>query len=445
MYNNKPREVGADALIAAGLDWLQRFWRTLLSGGKADRVPRLDLTRRHRPDYWIALLTLLLATIGYVAMFSILPAITHGNNDQSNAYMLKQLAFLAVGVVAFVAATRLPLDVFRRYGARLFVAALVISLALPLLGLLHVPIARCALGACRWYRLGPLGTFQPAELLKLGAVLFTANILATEARRGRLNSWDTVWQVLVVLMLVMFVVVLLQKDLGTGVAFVGITLIELVVSGMRWKYVSAAALIILVAGVASIIVAPHRLQRIFTFVGSGTEETNYHINQAILALGSGGMFGRGLGKSVQAFGWLPEAVNDSIFAIWGEMIGWIGSVGLIVLFAGLLYIIIRKVDYLENYYLRLVLGGIFGWLAAHVLMNIGAMTHMIPLTGITLPLVSIGGTSLVFIMLVLGMVLNISRYTTYRRVHNNGEEERDEDFVRGRRQRRPYYTNRRGY
>ena len=187
------------------------------------------------------------------------------------------------------------------------------------------------------------------------------------------------------------------------------------------------------------------MQRIFTFVGSGTEETNYHINQAILALGSGGMFGRGLGKSVQAFGWLPEAVNDSIFAIWGEMIGWIGSVGLIVLFAGLLYVIIRKVDYLENYYLRLVLGGIFGWLAAHVLMNIGAMTHMIPLTGITLPLVSIGGTSLVFIMLVLGMVLNISRYTTYRRVHNNGEEERDEDFMRGRRQRRPYYANRRGY
>ena len=157
------------------------------------------------------------------------------------------------------------------------------------------------------------------------------------------------------------------------------------------------------------------------------------------------MFGRGVGKSVQAFGWLPEAVNDSIFAIIGEMTGWLGSVALIALFVALLWIIIHKVDYTKNYYLRLVLAGVFGWLSSHVIMNVGAMTHMIPLTGITLPLVSIGGTSLVFIMLTLGMVLGISRYTSHRRLHVNGEEAGSEDSLRGRRQRWAHYANRRGY
>jgi cell division protein FtsW len=119
---------------------------------------------------------------------------------------------------------------------------------------------------------------------------------------------------------------------------------------------------------------------------------------------------------VQAFGWLPEAVNDSIFAVLGEMIGWVGICALLLAFAALLYRIISKVELTENRFLRLVLAGIFGWLAAHVILNIGAMTHVLPLTGITLPLVSLGGSSTLFVMTSLGVVFAISRYTLHRKV-----------------------------
>ena len=168
----------------------------------------------------------------------------------------------------------------------------------------------------------------------------------------------------------------------------------------------------------SIIVAPHRIARIATFFGTGTATQDYHINQALIALGSGGVGGRGLGQSVQAFGWLPEAVNDSIFAIFGEMFGFIGVIILIAAFAALLKRVLDKIDYTENLYLRLIVAGVFGWIAAHVLLNIGAMTHLIPLTGITLPLVSLGGTSMLFIMIALGVVFAISRYTVHRKIRN---------------------------
>lgn len=440
MYQGKPVKFNQSVL-----DWLKGFLRLLWQGGSSDRVAQLELPRRHAADYRITVLVMILCMVGYVAMFSILPAITHGNDQASTAYVIKQFAFFGVGVLAFILASRLPLDLFRRYSARIFTIAFLICLALPIMGIFHAPIAKCALGACRWYRLAGVGTFQPAELLKLGALLFVASIITAEARAHRLNDWNTLWQVMAVLMMTLFVVALLQKDLGTGVAFIAIVLAQLVISGMRWSRVAIAVGIIVVAAAVSIVIAPHRLERVMTFVGSGNEESNYHINQAILALGSGGMFGRGVGKSVQAFGWLPEAVNDSIFAIIGEMTGWLGSVALIALFVALLWIIIHKVDYTKNYYLRLVLAGVFGWLSSHVIMNVGAMTHMIPLTGITLPLVSIGGTSLVFIMLTLGMVLGISRYTSHRRLHVNGEEAGSEDSLRGRRQRWAHYANRRGY
>jgi cell division protein FtsW len=242
------------------------------------------------------------------------------------------------------------------------------------------------------------------------------------------------------MMAALFVVVMMQKDLGTGISLVAIVLVQLIIAGLQLRKLMTILGFTAGLAVLSIILAPHRIARVATFFGQGNEAADYHINQAMIALGSGGLTGRGLGESVQAFGWLPEAIHDSIFAIIGESLGFIGLVVLIGLFGLLLRQIIVKVDYIENIYLRLIIAGVFGWIGAHVILNIGAMIHLIPLTGITLPLVSLGGTSMLFIMSSLGIVFAISRYTVHRKVNAEGSGG-DANSVSGRRFGRSRYAN----
>jgi cell division protein FtsW len=215
----------------------------------------------------------------------------------------------------------------------------------------------------------------------------------------------------------------------------------MIIAGIKLRYIALAVAALGAGAVASIMLAPHRIQRILTFFGQGNEVIDYQVNQAMIALGSGGLTGRGLGQSVQAFGWLPEAEHDTIFAILGETLGYVGLVVILIIFAILLKRIISKTDFIENMYLRLVVAGVFGWLTAHVVMNVGGMIHVLPLTGITLPLVSLGGTSMLFIMSSLGVVFAISRYTTHSKI--KAEKGGDHaDSVRRRRLGRSHYANR---
>jgi cell division protein FtsW len=409
-----------------------------------DTAGALKLGRKHRPDYLLVVLIIALALIGLVVLFSITPALTNGDDAATLRFMLRQGLFLVVGLTAFFAASRIPLDFWRRHGVKIFIVAFILCFILPIMGWLNISPAYCTLGACRWYRVESIGTFQPAEFLKFGTVLFVAGFLAVRTAQNKLNSAkESLLPLGLIVFAALFVIVIMQKDLGTGVSLVAIVLTQLVIAGVKLRTLFLAVMALGAAGVVSILIAPHRLARVATFFGQGNETADYHINQAMIALGSGGATGRGLGQSVQAFGWLPEAVHDSIFAILGETLGFVGLLVIILIFATLLKQIISKVDFIENAYLRLIVAGVFGWLTAHVVMNIGAMTHLLPLTGITLPLVSIGGTSMLFIMASLGIVFAISRYTTHRKVKAEEGGQRA-DSVRGRRFGRPHYANRSG-
>lgn len=404
-----------------------------------DNDGALKLGRKHRPDYRLPVIMLVLSLVGLVVLFSIIPAISGGDDKVANVYMIKQVLFLAAGIAAFFAAGQIPLDWWRKHGNKVFLFGLIICLALPILGALKIPIASCKLGACRWYAISGL-SFQPAEILKLGLLFVMASMLACQASKNRLSSLETLLKFFTIMLIVMVVIAGLQKDLGTALALMAIMLTQLIISGISWRYIGYILGSAVAMGVVSIIVAPHRLERVATFFGNGNAATDYHINQAMIAIGSGGLMGRGLGKSVQAFGWLPEAVNDSIFAIIAEMLGFIGVVALLGAFVYLLKIILEKIDYTENYYLRLVVAGVFGWLGSHVVLNIGAMTHIIPLTGITLPFVSFGGTSMICSMFGLGIVFAISRYVSHRRF-NSVKEKKGEDSLRRRGQRWSHYAN----
>jgi cell division protein FtsW len=172
------------------------------------------------------------------------------------------------------------------------------------------------------------------------------------------------------------------------------------------------------------------LERVATFFGGHAQDaadTGYHINQALIAVGSGGLTGKGLGRSIQAFGYLPEAANDSIFAIFAEKFGFLGTLAVLAIFAALFVRLLKVMDNAGNQYHKLLVAGVFGWIFTHTVVNIGAMLGIFPLTGITLPFLSFGGTSLLFIMGALGLALNASRYTVHQNPNSHDEGDAHED------------------
>lgn len=406
--------------------------------------------RKHRPDYKLVLFSGLLVLIGVVVLFAISPYQIHRLNEtggqvSESHYMLKQTLYLAAGAAAFVAAAMIPLDVWRRYAGRVVVAAILICAMLALLGAVHGPLAMCYNGACRWYDLGFL-SFQPAELLKFGLLLYAAVFLGRRMQQNTVNSYsDTLLPIGLLVGIAALIVIGFQKDMGTGITIIGMLATMLFVAGLRYRLIVISGLIGLVIGIVFIVASPHRVARITTFVSSSnspTDAASYHIDMATLAIGSGGIVGRGLGNGVQAFGYLPEALNDSIFAVLGETFGFIGLLVILGLFSALLKRLLDMIDRLSDPTMRLLVAGTFGWLATHVIVNIGAMTGLLPLTGVTLPFLSFGGTSLLFMMLALGMVNHISQYTSHQ-MHERGHS--DESSRSGRRLRGPRHTGSRSY
>ena len=223
----------------------------------------------------------------------------------------------------------------------------------------------------------------------------------------------------------LFLIVVSQKDLGSAVPLGVIALTILFVAGIKiWKIMILFA-VILALGVGMILSSPHRRERLFTFTGKGDATTDYHIENALITVGSGGLLGVGIGNNVQTAGYLPESITDSMFAVVSEMWGFVGAVAVIGLYVHLFMEILKVANTSENLYFRLVTMGVFAWLFSQVAVNISAMIALIPLTGITLPLLSKGGTSLLITCFGLGLVINISRFTARTEI---SDDERNEEI-----------------
>ena len=223
----------------------------------------------------------------------------------------------------------------------------------------------------------------------------------------------------------LFLIVVSQKDLGSAVPLGVIALTILFVAGIKiWKIMILFA-VILALGVGMILSSPHRRERLFTFTGKGDATTDYHIENALITVGSGGLLGVGIGNNVQTAGYLPESITDSMFAVVSEMWGFVGAVAVIGLYVHLFMEILKVANTSENLYFRLVTMGVFAWFFSQVAVNISAMIALIPLTGITLPLLSKGGTSLLITCFGLGLVINISRFTARTEI---SDDERNEEI-----------------
>ena len=371
--------------------------------------PLLQLGRRHRPDYWLVVFCIVLLLIGLVVIFSISPAMSEVYHVSSNYYVLKQLLAIVLGLIAFVIAAKVPLDTWRRLVTPILVIAAIATL------LAIVMPVNPNYPAHRWVRLGDF-SFESVEILKFALLLWLAKTLAERIQDGTIKNVKLILKPLIIGFVVIGVIVAgIQSDLGSMGVIVVIIGAMLFIAGMPLKKLSLVIGIIAIGLLLSVAVIPYRRERLLTFLhpSANCQGSGYQACQALIGVGSGGMVGLGVGSSVQAYGYLPEAVNDSIFAIYAEKFGFVGAIILVALFVGLFSRIKNIAERAPDDFSRLIVVGVLSWLSIQTLINIGAMIGLLPLKGITLPFISYGGTSIVFVLAALGLVFQISAYTKH--------------------------------
>jgi cell division protein FtsW len=393
--------------------------------------------RRHRPDYWLLLLSALLLATGLIVVYAISPGLAVEKNVGENYFISKQFIAIGLGLVAFMVAAHIPLEAWKRLQTPILVAAALATVAVRAFG-------EEVNGAYRWIQIGGM-SFQAVELIKFALLIWLAGFLAAKIREGAMADYrKTLRPLLFVLGAVGVVVAGVQSDLGSTGVMIAMMAAMAFIAGLPMRRILAIGGIVLVVLVMAVATSDYRQERLMTYLHPTQDciNTGWQACQALIAVGSGGMIGLGLGRSVQAFGYLPEAEHDSIFAIYAEKFGFLGVTVLLGLFIALFARIKRLMERAPDDFTRLLATGVFAWLAAQTIINVGAMIGLLPLKGITLPFISAGGSSVIFVMAAIGLLFQLSRYTLYsvpRNTNVNGgtgyANSSDRRRVRG-----PYYS-----
>jgi len=389
--------------------------------GRRPAVPN-NLQRRHRPDYWLLLLSLTLLTIGLIVVYAISPGLSVQKGVSENYYVSKQLIAVLLGLVAFGVMAQVPLTLWRKLEKPIIIVAGIAALIVWVFG-------EQVNGATRWIQLGGF-SFQAVELIKFALLIWLAGFLSERIRSGKLSdSQQTLKPFIIVMAIIGLLVGKLQSDLGSAGVMMGMMVAVAFIASMPLKRIGLIVGIIAIGTIFMIAGSSYRRDRLTTFLNPSQDcqSTGYQSCQALIAIGSGGMFGLGLARSVQAYGYLPEAANDSIFAIYAEKFGFVGVLVLLALFVAFFARLARILERTTDLYSRLIIAGILAWLSLQTIINIGAMIGLLPLKGITLPFISYGGTSIVFVAAVVGLAFQISRYTTYNATRNSQTEKRPYD------------------
>ncbi len=365
--------------------------------------------RRHKPDYVLLVLTAILLVVGLVTIYSISPGLAIQRNVSENYYVNKQLIAIGLGIVTFTAMATIPYETWKKLQKPLIGAAIVATLIA-----LALPVSE-QYPAHRWIRFGGL-SFQSVELVKFALIFILAGFLADRMRRGEVNDIDkSVKPIGIAFVVIAFVVAGLQSDLGSTAVIIAIMGLMWFVAGLPVKRVLLLLGAIAVVFLLAVSTSDYRRDRVMTFMNPerDCQAAGYQACQALIAVGTGGLFGKGIGHSVQAYGYLPEAANDSIFAVIAEKFGFVGVTAILCVFWAFFTRVKNIIERAPDNFSRLVVVGLLAWLSMQAIINIGAMIGLLPLKGITLPFISYGGTSLIFATAAVGLIFNISRYTTF--------------------------------
>ena len=373
-----------------------------------ERIGARPLTWQ-RPDFPLLAAVAVLLVVGLDMVYSASYVIAHNDPSYGNDayFLLQQLWRAGLGLAFLLVAQATDYHLWRRI-ALPFVALAVLLLV----AVLATHLAHTAYGAQRWLKLGPLPAIEPSELVKLALVVYFADWLSR--RQGRLTEFASSTVPFAVTLGGICVLVILQPDLGTAIVIAATSVSLFFVAGADVRQLAvgligaAGALVLVVLG------AGYRSQRIAAFLDPSRDPlgVGWNITQAQIALGSGGVLGLGLGASRQKFYYLPNAHTDAIFAVVGEELGLLGTLGVLFLFGFLAFRGFRIARRAPDSYGALLATGITCGLVIQALINIGVITATIPFTGIPLPFVSYGGSSLVVSLLAIGIMLNVSRQGT---------------------------------
>ena len=354
-------------------------------------------------DYILLFTVLALAAIGTIMVFSASP--TLGLKLGDSFYFIKRhIFYLLIGFAALYFGFRLDLAVLKKRAGLIFLGSLFLLL------LIYIPgVGRKVLGASRWIELGIL-SFQPSELIKFTMVLFLAQFLADN--RERIGDWLRGFAPPVLLVAAIAALIIKQPDLGTALTIAFTSLIMLYAAGADLRHLGfiggAGALGVLALSLAS----PYRLQRLLAYLDpwKDPQGIGFQIIQSLLAVGSGGLLGLGLGASRQKYFYLPQQFTDFIFAILCEELGFIGGVGVLVLFVLFAFRGFRAALATADPFQNLLTVGLVSWIMVQALMNVMVVVGLIPTTGIPLPFISYGGTATIVNFFAAGVILNVASH-----------------------------------
>ena len=401
----------ADRIADAGAAAEPRAARRTAAAAPATARPAArgasDVLRRerHQPDYSILLAVVALAAIGILMVFSSSAMHAYIERDDTLAIVGPQIFWAALGLLVMVAVMRIDYRWLR------LVSVSGYAIALALLVLVFVPsLNRVVGGSARWLVVGPLPAVHPAEIAKLALIVYLAHWMANKGKRISGFRSGTVPFLLIAVPVV--ALVFKEPDLGTTVVIALAAFTMFFTAGASlWQLGGMGAIGFL--GVLLVGLRDYQIERIRTFIDPWADPlgTGFHTIQGLLALGLGGIFGSGLGESKLAGGlYLPNAWNDFIFAIIGEEFGFLGAGLVIALFILLAYAGIRTALRAPDTFGALLAAGITAWLCFQAFINIGVVVALLPVTGITLPFISAGGSSLLFTLVSVGFLLNITQH-----------------------------------
>ena len=362
------------------------------------------MASRAKVDKTFLIVTILLVVFGFFIFSSAsLALLAKENSNYSSVAFSQTVLGLVCGSIAMYLSARTDYKIWKKFAFYILILAIVLNILvlIPSIGFEHG-------GARRW--LSVLGvSFQPSELLKLGFIIYFAAWVSAVKDKIKTFSWGLA--PFVVILGICGGLLLKQPDHDTLLVLSATGIAMFVAAGARWKHILLLAIIGLMALSFKIYTTPYAMQRVNTFLNPAADSLNtgWQTQQSLIAVGSGGLFGRGFGQSVQKFTYLPEPVGDSVFAVAAEELGFIGSILLITLFVLFCTRGLKIASGGTNPFARLTVVGIVIMIVSQAFVNIGAMLGVVPLSGITLPFVSQGGTSLFFTLLEAGIVLSISR------------------------------------
>lgn len=348
-------------------------------------------------DYVLLFVVLLLVGFGLVMVYSTSSYKAYLDFGDSGYYFKRQLLFSLVGFVAMVVVSKMNYQKWKRFSGLIYLIMLVLQIAVLFLGL-------DSHGAKRWIQIGPI-SFQPSEFAKIGMILFMAHLISNKA--NIIKKFMELIKIYVVGLIIIGLIAI--ENLSTAIVIMAIIIVMTFITSPKYKQFFILGILAILLVAVFIASAGYRGERIDAWLDPENHEKGYQTMQSLYAIGSGGIFGKGLGQSMQKLGFIPESHNDMIFSVVCEELGLFGAICVITLFIILIWRCVIVADNARDLYGSLIVIGVMTHIAVQVIINLAVVTNTMPNTGVPLPFISYGGSSMLFILIEMGVVLSVSR------------------------------------